>query len=165
MIVDAVGLPGPATTSRAAIALGLAGAAGVLVPVAGPRAGVLVAAGLLALVALFAAPGIVFALYLLIPFYKAGTQQYVPVDLTLILGGLNLLQVVPILVHPPRGTISRVGLGLWVGLAGLVLLGVLYAPDQHLALEHATTYWLLLFGALTAGALRVGSDRRYLVQL
>src|SRR4051794_34769068 len=165
MIVDGTRLRGPTTVSQAMILLGSAIVAGLVVPIAGPRLGLLVAGGVLTLVGLAVAPGVVFAFYLLIPFYKAGAQPFVPIDLTLILAALNVLQIVPVIVRPPRGRVSRVGVGLWVGLATLVLFGVLYAPDQRLALGHAATFWLLVFGALTAGALRVGSDRRYVAQL
>ena len=78
-----------------------------------------------------------------------------PIDLTLILAGLNALQLVPLVLHPPKGNVSRVGVALWVGLAVLILVGVLYAPDQRLALSHAVTFWLLLFGAHGGRASRV----------
>jgi O-antigen ligase len=149
----------------AAPLLGIGVVAGALVPIAGPRVAAAAIGAALALVAVVAAPGVVLALYLLIPFYKGGIQPFVPVDITLILAGFNALQLIPLVLRPPRSTVSRSGVALWVALAVLILVGVLYAPDQRLALNQAVTYWLLVFGALTAGALRVGSDRRYVSQL
>jgi O-antigen ligase len=165
MVVTRAWLRSPTSIGWAATLLGLGVGAGLLVSIAGPRVAALVIGGVLALVGVAVAPGVVFALYLLIPFYKGGLQPYVPIDLTLILAGLNALQLVPLMLHPPKGNVSRIGVALWVGLAVLILVGVFYAPDQRLALSHAVTFWLLLFGALTAGALRVGSDRRYVAQV
>jgi hypothetical protein len=165
MVVKRESLLSPATI-RSLVLVGLGVAAGLLVPIAGVRVAVLLIGGLLALAAVVWTPGLVFGLYLLIPFYKGGVQQYVPVDITVILAALNAVQVVRLVLHPPRrGNISGFGLALWIAIAVLVLFGVLYAPDQRLALSHAINYWFLVLAALSAGALVVGSDRRYVDQM
>lgn len=148
-----------------AVLLGLGVVAGVIIPVGGAKFAAVIILGLIAVGTAVLAPGVLFALYLLIPFYKGAAQAYSPVDITLVLGVLNALQIVAIVLHRPVGHISRPGITLWVALALLVLGGVLYAPDQTLALNHAVTYELLVFVPLLVGALRVGSDPRYVRQL
>jgi O-antigen ligase len=124
---------------------------------------VVVLGGLVAAVAAYA-PGILLAAFLLIPFYKGAVQPYSPVDITAILAALNTLQIIPILLdHRPRH-VSRAGMILWVSLAGLVLGGVLYAPDQQLALGHAISYWALVLLPIVPAVLRVGSDPKHVRQ-
>jgi O-antigen ligase len=165
MIVTAATSRRPSVTVWAAVLLGLGVGAGLLVPVVGPRIVAIVIGGMAAIVGVVVAPGVVFGLYLLIPFYKGAAQAYVPVDLTLILAGLNALQVLALVVQRPAGPRLSIGITLWFALAMLVLGGVLYATDQVLALSHAVTYWLLMAVPLAAGAYRVGSDPRYVRQL
>jgi len=116
--------------------------------------------GLLALYGTAYMPGALFAAYLLVPFYKGALQAYSPVDLTSLLALLNAIQVVPLLLARRRQRISLVGIGLWIGMALLVLGGVLYAPDYSLALSHAVSYWALVLLPILPAAWRVGSDPR-----
>ena len=157
--------PRPFASVSIAVLLGLGLVAGLLVPVEGLKAGALIALGLVAIGVAVYAPGVIFALYLMIPFFKGAAQQYSPVDLTLALAVLNTLQIVAIVVHRPAPHVSRTGLALWVLLGMIVLGGVLYAPDQTLALSHAEGFEFLVFVPLLVGALRVGSDPRYVRQL
>ena len=150
---------------RLPLILGLGMVAGVLVPLEGLRFGAVVAVGLVILWIAVYAPGVLFALYLLIPFYKGAVQPSSPIDLTLALAVLNTLQVVLIVARRPVFRISLTGLTLWILLALLVLAGVLYAPDQTLALSHAETFGFLVFVPILVGALRVGSDQKYIRQL
>ena len=73
-------------------------------------------------------PGVLFAAYLLIPFYKAVVQPYSPIDITVLLALLNVLQIVPIILDRRPRHLSRVGIALWVALALLILAGALWAP-------------------------------------
>jgi O-antigen ligase len=106
-------------------------------------------------------PGVLFAAYLLIPFYKGAIATASPVDITVVLALLNAAQIIPVLRdHRPRD-VSRAGSVLWVAIGVLVLAGVLYAPSQKLALQSAVTYWALVALPIFPATLRVGSDPRY----
>ena len=135
-----------------------------VVTLAGPEAGLLLA---LALVAAFAAarmPGVVLAALVLVPFYKAAIQPYIPVDITAVLAGLNALQVVPVLRdHRPRSW-SNSGLVLWCAFGLLLLAGVLHAPDQQLSLGAVAGFWGLVIVPITPAALRCASDPRHVRQ-
>ncbi len=157
--VARVAAQGAATLLRALL-LGATTAA--VVTLAGPEAGLLL---VLALVATFAAvrmPGAVLAALVLVPFYKAAIQPYIPVDITAILAGLNVLQVIPVLRdHRPRSW-SNSGLILWGAFGLLVLATVLYAPDQQLALGTAVGFWGLVIGPITPAALRCAREPRHI---
>ncbi len=129
-----------------------------------PIIGLLLILGVAAALVAARAPGVLFAAYLLIPFYKGAVQPYSPVDLTVVLALMNALQVIPVILDRQPRELSRAGIVLWTALAFLVLGGVLYAPDQSLALTNAISFWALVFIPITAAALRVGSDERYLRQ-
>jgi O-antigen ligase len=144
----------------ALLALCSAIAAAIAVAVVGPMAGVALMVGLFALAGVIAAPGIVLAAYLLIPFYKGALQAYSPIDITVFLALANAIQVVPLLVDSHPRTVSRVGIVLWLSLGLLVLGGVLYAPDQSLALGKAVTYWALVILPIVPAAMRVGAEPR-----
>ncbi len=127
----------------------------------GPLPVVLLIAGVLAPILVIFRPGVLFAAYLLVAFYKGALQGYSPVDITVLFALLNALQIVPVILdRRPRG-VSRAGALLWLALALLVLGGVLYAPDQDLALRRAGTYWALVLLPILPAALRVGSEPRY----
>jgi hypothetical protein len=128
----------------------------------GPIAALLLVAGTLAFVGVVFAPGVLFGAYLLIAFYKGALQQFSPVDITVVLALLNALQIIPLIAERRSHDISRVGTLLWVAVAFLVLGGVLYGPDQDLALGHAANYWALVLLPILPAALRVGSKPRYL---
>jgi O-antigen ligase len=130
----------------------------------GPAAGVAVLAGVIGAVAFVAMPGVLFAAYLLLAFYKAAAQPFSPVDLTVILGIANALQILPLMQERRPRAISLAGLIAWSALTLLLLAGVLYAPDQDLALDSAVRWWSLAFVPILPGALRTGSDARFVRQ-
>ncbi len=139
-------------------------AAALLAVAAGPAAILLATLGLVAAAASVATPGILFAAYLLVPFYKGALQPYSPIDITVLMAALNTLQVVPLIRDRRAHSQSQTGLTLWFALALVILAGVLYSPDQDAALARAATWWALAVVPITMGAVRVGSDPRYLRQ-
>lgn len=139
--------------------------AGIVVGVAGPAAVVLVLGALIALIVSARAPGVLFGLYLLIPFYKGALQPMIPFDITILLAIANGLQVGPLLLDPRSRHVSRLGIGLWLAAGFLVLAGVLYAPNQPLALGRAVSYWALVVMPILPATLRIGSDARHLRHL
>jgi O-antigen ligase len=147
----------------------LAGAGGVGVALVtalfGPEWGMLIVPAVAALVAAVYLPGVVLALFFLIPVYKAAVQPLSPIDITVVLALLNLLQVVALLWGRRARRISTAGLALWICMALLVLAAVLWSPDRSVALGRAVTVWALLFVPVVPAALRVGSDERYLRQV
>ncbi len=136
-------------------------AAAIVVTVAGPMLGIAMIGAIVALAAAAFTPGIVFAAYLLIPFYKGALQDYSPIDLTVVVAGLNALQIFPLILDRRRRTISRSGIALWLALPILVLAGVLYSPDQSVAIGDAASHWGLVVLPILPAALRVGRDDRY----
>ncbi len=146
-------------------ALALAGTIGIVAALAGPLLAVLVVGALVGAYALVAAPGLVFAAYLLIPFYKGALQPYLPVDLTILLGALNAVQVVPVVLSRRERDVSGRGIALWVAFASLVVAGIVWAPDQALALSAAIKFVVLVSVPLILGALRVAADPRYVRQV
>ena len=107
-------------------------------------------------------PGVLLAAYLLVPFYKAAIEPYSPIDITFILAILCIFQIIPLLTAGSAARVSRAVLVLWVALAVLVLGGVLYAPDQQLALVQSVTFYALVLVPLLPAALRVGLEERHL---
>jgi O-antigen ligase len=140
---------------------GAAAAAPAVAITAGPVGSVLLILGAVALLAAVFMPGFAFAAFVLTPFYKGAVQPYSPIDITVLLALLNALQIIPLVMDRRPRHVSRAGIMLWVGLSLLVLAGVLYAPDQQLALGRATTYWALVFLPILPAAARVGSNPRY----
>ena len=147
-----------------AAAAASAAIAGVAAAVVGPTAALLAIAGVMAAVVFARMPGVLLAAYLLIPVYKGFAQPYSPIDLTVTLAGLNMLQAIPLVIDGRLPRVSRLGIALWVALAGLVLFGVLYAPNQGLALSRAANYWVLVFLALLPPAIRVASTPKFVRQ-
>jgi O-antigen ligase len=154
----------PGTREWTLLALCSGIAAGIAVAVAGPMAGVALIVGVLTLAGVIAAPGIVFAAYLLIAFFKGALQAYSPIDITVYLALANAIQVVPLLFDSRPRAVSRVGIVLWLSLGCLVLAGVLYAPDQSLALGKAVTYGSLVILPIVPAAMRVGAEPRHVKQ-
>jgi O-antigen ligase len=148
----------------AAIILGAGIPATALIALAGPQVVLLLAGGLIVVVAAIFAPGVVLAMLLLVPFYKGAAQPYIPVDITVLLAALNVAQVIPVLRNRRRANRSVIGLALWGTLALLVIAGIIYAPDQQLAMSRATTFLAVLFLPILPAALRVSSERLYLRQ-
>ena len=144
--------------------LTLGSIAGIAVAVAGPSAILVAILAMLVAFAAVLAPGVLFAAYLLVPFYKGAAQAYSAVDITLVLALLNAAQIVPVVLGQRRRDISRSGMILWIALALLVLGGVLYSPDQGLALGHTVNYWALVLLPILPAALRVSSDPRFVRQ-
>jgi O-antigen ligase len=143
------------------LALVIAATSAALVVMA-PIAALVIVACTVALVGAVVTPGLLFAAYLLVSFYKASVQPFSPVDITVLLALLNALQIVPVVLDRRQRSISTRGLTLFVALAALVLAGALYAPDENLALNHVVTYWALVFLPIVPAAMRVGSNPRYL---
>jgi len=110
----------------------------------------------------FRFPGVLFAAYLLLAFYKGGVQPFLPVDITLAIGFLNTLQLIVVVRDRRRRAVSTAGIVLWTALSVLILAGVWYAPDQDLAMDRAIRWWTLVFPPILGGGLRVGSNPRYL---
>lgn len=131
---------------------------------AGPFATGAVAVGIVGVVVAAYAPGVLLASFLLIPFYKGAVQPYSPIDITVVLAALNALQLAPVLLDRGPRCISRVGLTMWGIVGVLVLAGVLYAPDQDLALSKALTYWALVIIPIVPAAIRVGSKPAFVRQ-
>jgi O-antigen ligase len=154
----------PGSAGWAVLALSSATAAAIAVAIAGPIVAVALVVGLLALVVAIAAPGILFASYLLIAFYKGALQEFSPIDITVFLALANTAQAIPVILDPRHRVVSRVGVALWLSLGLMVVGGVLYAPDQSLALGRAVTYWALVILAIVPAALRVGAEPRYVNQ-
>lgn len=142
----------------------LVGLVAVAVAIGGPLAGLAVIGGVAALWGVAYLPGVVFAAYLLLSFYKGAIQPALPVDATVVLAVLCVLQGIPLLVDRGRRPISGLGLVLFVAMSLLVLAGVLWAPDAGLAVDRAVRWWTLVFLPITIAALRVGSDERYVRQ-
>jgi O-antigen ligase len=119
----------------------------------------------------FRAPGLTFAAYLTVPFYKAATDGFMPIDLTVVLAALNVMQAGLLFLtwFEQHGT-SRVtllarrrALRLWFTLTVLIVLGVLYSPLPDVALERAMN-WVILAALPLLAAFRVISEPRYLRQ-
>ena len=148
------------------IAAGIA--AGAFVGIAGPLPAIALVLGIVGLAVIARMPGVLLAMYLLIPFYKGAVQPYLPVDLTIILAFACMLQAIPWLLVPGsrdlRG-ISVAGTVLWVAIAALVLAGTLWAADPTAAAQKAGTFWILVVIPLVAACLRVSSKRMYVHQL
>jgi O-antigen ligase len=147
-----------------AIALVSGVSAAILVVLAGPGLAILVMLGLAALLATAYAPGLVLAALLLVPFYKGAIQPFSPIDITVVLAGLNVVQAIPVFLDRRDHHRSGLGLVLWLALGMLLVGGILYASDQNLALSHVLTFWTLLFLPILPAALRVGADHRYVRQ-
>lgn len=149
------------TQAWTGLALCGAAAAAAVAITAGPVGSLVLVLGAVALLAAVCMPGFAFAAFLLTPFYKAAVQPYSPIDITVLLALFNALQIIPLLMDRRPRHVSWAGIVLWVGFALLVLAGVLYAPDQQLALGRAASFWALAFLPILPAAARVGSNPRY----
>jgi O-antigen ligase len=139
--------------------------AAAVVVTLGPVVALLVVVAGIAGIAALAMPGFLLAAYLLIPFYKGAVQPYLPVDLTVVLGAVNLLQAIPLVLDTRPRWVSRPGVALWFALGVLVLAGTLYAPDQSLALGTTTRFWVLVIVPLLVACMRVAAEPRLVRQL
>lgn len=127
-------------------------------------------AGAGALAAAYWFPGFIFAAYVSTPFYKAALQPHLPIDITVVLAFLAMLQI-PILlssVGRPRTPIAITGhvrraLLIWLGLCLLIVFGVAYAPNMDWAMTAARD-WVILTFLPILGMLRLTTDRRYMRQ-
>jgi O-antigen ligase len=152
----------PRTSVVAVVALG--SVAGLVSAVGGPSGGLLAIAVMILAYAAVYLPGVLFASYFLIAFYKAAVQPYGPIDITVLLAVFNAAQIIPVILNREAHRISRAGIVLWVALAVMFLAGVLYAPNQDLALTTVVNWWALVLVPVLAGGLRVGSDPRFIRQ-
>jgi O-antigen ligase len=137
----------------------------VTVVVAGPTLCVLVVVGAGAAIATATLPGVVLAAYLLSGTYKAVLQPFSPVDITVLLAGLNAAQIVPLTLRGRPRNVSSTGVLAMVSVGFLYLAGVLYAPDQDRAVYDVTYYWALTLVPILPAAARVGGELRYVRQL
>lgn len=111
-------------------------------------------------------PGIIFALHLAIPYYKAGIDDYLPVDATAVMAAWSFLATAPVIADLARGRFTRAqirALGLWLLPLGLLALGSLYAVNRNAAIADLVSFATLVFGAGLLG-LRIASKRAYLAQ-
>lgn len=167
--------PTPRRFTLASLMLvGLGASGGGAVAAMRPDALLIVLALGVAIAALGAAyrlPGVVFAAYLSIPFYKGALQPFVPVDLTVILALLTIIQI-PLILFPLGPESTRIpikrhvwkALLLWLVLTVLVVFSVVYAPDFDNAVTGATN-WIVLVVLPALACIRLASDRRFLGQL
>ncbi len=157
--------PLPPTGGRVGIAA-MAGSVGaaLIVAVAGPMAAIaLVVVTALGLMTAYM-PGVLFAIYLLSGIYKAAWQPYSPIDTTLVLALLNGLQVIPLILGRRPGGTARLGVIMLAAVGILYLAGVLYAPNQSIAIGYVGTFWALSLLPMVPAAIRVGSRPEYLRQ-
>lgn len=137
--------------------------AGLTVAVFGPISLVgalgIVVAGL----GVFRWPGLVFAAYLLLPFYKGFIDPHVPGDLTVILALLNGIQIVWVVRGGWRHA-RREPLILGLALTMVIVAGGAYAPDQTQSLPFVAQWLALIVGPASA-ALRIVSDARHIRHL
>lgn len=145
------------------ITVALAASGGIAVSLLGPALALLPVALIGVLWASVRAPGILLALYLLIPYYKGSLGYLFPVDVTLILAAVNGFQVVVLLAAGFRFKGSVVGISLWILLAVVVLAGVTWASGGPIALDRAIIWYSLIL-IPSAAAVRVGSDARFVDQ-
>jgi len=151
----------------------LGSSAGGVAAANGPEALLLlgaICAGAGTLAAAYWLPGLIFAAYLSTPFFKAGLQPFLPIDITVILALLCTLQI-PLLALPHErpalrfvtSTHVRQALLLWLSLCLLIIVGITYAPDTNLAISSAAN-WVLLTFLPILGILRLLTKRRFLTQ-
>jgi O-antigen ligase len=112
--------------------------------------------------------GVVLALYLTLPFYKAALQPYLPVDITAVLGLFSAILAIPaVLPALARNDLQyrrqRQFIVLWFGFFLLIWLGTLFAPDQGMAMKHALTLSATVMMPLLL-VLRVASNESGLSQ-
>ncbi len=162
---------------RRLVALGAVGviagsAAGAALYTIEPRALLLVAAliaGASALWAVVYMPGVLFALFVCTPFFKAGLQPYIPIDITVVLALLNTLQI-PILYFSRdkvrrllSSPAARTFLFVWVGMTLTVVIGAERAPDPEIGRLAART-WVALTFVPSFAAIRLATNRQYMAQ-
>jgi O-antigen ligase len=154
---DALSTLRRASSPLTLIVIGLAvGASVALAPTV-----VLLAAGalVLATIAIWY-PGVLLALYLVVPpFFKAALQPHMPIDLTVLLAALCIPQVLAILAPGHRVPIR--GFVLWALLAALVAGGTTWSIAQGIAWETAL-YWFGLGFAPLLAAYRVARSSRHI---
>lgn len=120
--------------------------------------------GLAALYAILRLPGVVLAAYLFIPFYKGFAQEFVPVDLTVLLAIACTMSLGAGIVLGERMRLDAAGAALWIALTVMTVAGSLYAPDPDFA-RQIMLEWIALVAVPLLAVLRVGSDDRSVRQL
>lgn len=147
----------------AGVAAAGAVAAGVAVSALDPRVAFVPLIAIASVLVWARMPGVLLALYLFLPFYKAALGPLTPVDLTPVLALANASQVI-FLIGPGRRALGpRIGLVLWLVLGIVVLAGVLWASRQALAIDRAAYWWLLILLPSVA-AIRVAASPRHVAQ-
>jgi O-antigen ligase len=107
-------------------------------------------------------PGLVFAAYLYIPFYKGSIESITPVDITPVLAAGCFLQVLPILWQGTSLAAIRTA-GLWFGFMAVITAGTMYSPQLSDALEQFVLFGLLVFLPCLL-AMRIASSERLIKQ-
>ncbi len=145
----------PGDPARQSVILGLVLLAGALAGFGGSMwvVAALVATGLGFLA--YAAPGVLLAAYVAIPFYKGALQPFSPVDVTVVLAALNGASLLPLIMR--QTALRRSAAVLWVATAVLVVGGVAWAMEGNLALGTAAG-WLGLVAVPMVAAIRVSAD-------
>lgn len=108
-------------------------------------------------------PGVVFAAYLLLPFYKGFVNPYVPVDLTVVLAVLNGMQLIWVALGGWRH-IRREPVILWLALTLVIVAGAAYAPSQGEAVP-LVAEWVALIVFPSCAALRIASGSGHVRQV
>jgi O-antigen ligase len=133
--------------------------AGIFAGALGPAGVAAVAAVAIAALAAVRWPGVVFAAYLLLPWYKGFANPYVPVDLTVALAVVNGAQVIWIVQGGWRH-LRRDSLIVWLSLTLVVVAGVAWAPGLDESVPRAVQ-WVALIVLPSFAAVRIASDPRY----
>jgi O-antigen ligase len=119
----------------------------------------------------FRAPGITFAAYVAIPFYKPGLAPHVPLDLSVILALVLTVQAALAFLPGARDAAGRIladpvrrrAVLIWFTLTVLFVLGALYAADSAFALEVALN-WIVLAALPFLAAFQLARDPRFVRQ-
>ena len=142
----------PRVAGRTVAAVMVAIGGSILAALAPTSISLLILIALVALAITIWLPGILFGMYLLLPFYKAAVHDYSPVDLTLALAFLTSLQIFPVLSMRGSITVRRSVAVLWLLLEMIILGSLLYAPDVALGLDRVLNWSALIFVPVAVGA-------------
>lgn len=110
-------------------------------------------------------PGAVFALYLLIPFYKGAVQPLFPIDITPVLAVICTLLALSYAwsAQSSNQGLVRQALLVWSLLTIVFIIGIAFSPDPSNAMLEVGSFILIVFFPCLL-ALRVGQNRVLLQQ-
>jgi O-antigen ligase len=118
--------------------------------------------GTAALVLLSKTPGVIFGMYLAIPFYKGGVDPWLPVDLTVTLAFATSVTAAPFVMRTVSGHLNRdqyKALMIWTIPMIVVAMGTLYTINPSSATGTAARMVLLVFVPGLAGFALAQSQR------